>query len=112
MKVKCANGHIMWETTERYDPEVTPHGGMVRLLDKWKTLGWPVFGDDITIATAGTPASEMDCPECLAPLVIGGRLLVIPDPEVEEAEVEETEEVVEEAEPVEEPAPKRKRGKR
>jgi hypothetical protein len=84
MKVQCPNcKRIFWETTENYNPEVSPNGSMVRLLEPWKSNHWPVFGDGVMITVSGTLAAEMDCPACLAQLAPSGRLSVIE--EVEDA---------------------------
>jgi hypothetical protein len=80
MKVKCPNcGKIFWETTDKYDPNVSPNGSMVRLLEPWKSNNWPVFGDGVMIASASTLAAEMDCPACLSQLAPSGRLTTIED---------------------------------
>jgi len=69
LRVRCPNcKRCDFVTTEKYDPNVTPHGGMVRC-----TLPYAI--DWLTVST--TLAAEMCCPECLAPLVVKGRLVVI-----------------------------------
>ncbi len=85
MKVQCPNcKRIFWETTDKYDPNKTPNGSMVKQLEPYKSNHWPIFGDGVMRATAGTLAAEMDCPACLAQLAPSGRLRVIPDPVSEE----------------------------
>ena len=87
MKVQCPNcRRIFWETTDKYNPDIRPNGSMVRLLEPYKSNTWPIFGDGVMRATAGTLAAEMDCPACLAQLAPSGRLRVIPDPVSEECD--------------------------
>jgi hypothetical protein len=78
LKVKCPNcKRIFFSTTDKYDPDVSPNGSMVRLLPKWSH--WPLDW----ICTAGTKAAELSCPECLGQLAHkGGRLLVVDDEEI------------------------------
>ncbi len=79
LRVRCPNcKRCDFLTTDKYNPDVTPHGGMVRCL-------LPYHIDFLTLST--TLAAEMCCPECLAPLVVKGRLVVVdapitPPPEV------------------------------
>jgi DNA-directed RNA polymerase subunit RPC12/RpoP len=69
LKVQCPNcRRVLFETTERYDPNVAPHGGMVRSLVHFH-IDW--------LTTSTTKASEMTCPECLAQLVLNGMLRVL-----------------------------------
>lgn len=71
MKVKCPNcGRMDFVTTDKYDPNITPHGGMVRSLLPYQ-IDW------LTMST--TLAAEMTCPECLAQLAPSGKLWVIND---------------------------------
>jgi len=87
MKVQCPNcKRVFWETTDKYDPNIKPNGSMVKLLEPYKSNNWPIFGDGVMRATAGTLAAEMDCPACLAQLAPSGRLRVIPDPIKEECD--------------------------
>jgi hypothetical protein len=68
MKVKCPNcTRISFETTDQFNPDLPPHGGMVRCLLQYH-IDW--------LCAPTTKASEMCCPECLAPLVVGGVLNV------------------------------------
>lgn len=100
MKVKCPNCKaVMWQTTDQFDPDKTPHGAMLELLPPWKDNSWPIYGDGVMIASSTTACAEMDCPQCLAQLAPSGRLTIVPEevPQAEEA-VQETEEVVQETE--------------
>jgi len=68
-KVKCPNcKRISFVTTDKYDPNITPNGAMVRC-----TL--PFHIDWLTKST--TKVAEMTCPRCLAQLAPKGRLTVI-----------------------------------
>ena len=80
MKVQCPNCKtIMWETTETYDPNIRANGGMVRLLEPWKGLGWATFSEDVS-GHSTTLSAEMTCPKCEAALAPSGRLTVIDEP--------------------------------
>ena len=69
LKVKCINcGRTDFETTEKYNPDETPNGSMVKCL-------LPYHIDWLTLST--TKAAEMTCPECLAQLAPSGRLTVV-----------------------------------
>jgi hypothetical protein len=69
LKVKCPNcGRTDFETTDKYNPDVTPNGSMVKC-----TLQYHI--DWLTAST--TLASEMTCPECCAQLAPSGRLTVV-----------------------------------
>ena len=69
LKIKCVQcGRVSFETTEKFIPDVLPNGSMVKSLLPY---------DHDWLCAATTPASEMACPECLAPLVVGGVLNVI-----------------------------------
>lgn len=71
-KIKCPNcTRICFETTDQFNPNVPPHGGMVKFLLQYH-IDW--------LCVPTTKASEMCCPECLAPLVVGGVLNVILPP--------------------------------
>lgn len=81
LKVKCCNcGRTDFETTDKYDPNATPNGSMVKCL-------LPYHIDWLTMST--TKAAEMTCPECLAQLAPSGRLTVLPGPPKEHAQTEE-----------------------
>lgn len=93
LKVKCPNcTRICFETTDQFNPNVPPHGGMVKFLLQYH-IDW--------LCVPTTKASEMCCPECLAPLVVGGVLNVILPPrnigEYFEQETEEADRVAKEA---------------
>jgi len=83
-KVRCPNcKKIFWETTDKFDPEITPNGSMLRLLQPYRGNHWPIFGDGIMptrdgTGTAGTKCAEMDCPQCLAQLAPSGKLSIAP----------------------------------
>ena len=69
LKVKCPNcGRMNFETTEQFNPDARPHGGMVKCLLPYQ-IDW--------LCSSTTMASEMTCPECLAPLVVGNVLNVV-----------------------------------
>ncbi len=69
MKVRCPNcTRISFETTDQFNPDLPPHGGMVKSLLQYH-IDW--------LTSPTTKASEMACPECLAPLVVGGVLNVM-----------------------------------
>ena len=123
MKVKCPNCKVvMWKTTDQFDPDIRPHGGMLELLRPWKNNNWPIYGDGVMIASHTTACAEMDCPMCLAQLAPSGHLTLVPDepvveevveeaPQVEtvaEEVTEEVQEVTEKPEPVVKPRAKRK----
>lgn len=79
LKVKCTTcGGILHETTDKYDPNKTLNGSMVRLIYPWKSWGWSAF-DDETANISTTPAVLMCCPACSAPLVKNGRLTIVKD---------------------------------
>ena len=99
MKVKCPNCKRMsFETTEHYDPNANVRGHFVRCLLPYQ-IDW--------LCSSTTHAAEMCCPECLAPLVVKGKLLVVEDkPVVEEVKPAEPETVPEPTEPaIPEPEP-------
>ena len=57
LKVKCTNcGRTDFVTTDKYDPNATPNGSMVKCL-------LPYHIDWLTMST--TKAAEMTCPEWL-----------------------------------------------
>lgn len=79
LKVKCTTcGGVLHETTDKYDPNKTLNGSMVRLIYPWKSWGWSAF-DDETANISTTPAVLMCCPNCSAPLVKNGRLTIVKD---------------------------------
>jgi ribosomal protein S27E len=79
LKVKCTTcGGVLHETTEKYDPNKTLNGSMVRLIYPWKSWGWSAF-DDETANISTTPAVLMCCPNCSAPLVKNGKLTIVED---------------------------------
>lgn len=71
MRVKCDNcKRILFETTDKYDPNTSPNGSMVRFLGGYH-IDW--------LMSSTTLAAEMACPECQAQLAPSGRLTVLPD---------------------------------
>lgn len=75
MKVKCPNcGRMDFDTTDKYNPDVTPNGSMVKSNLTYH-IDW--------LCSSTTLASEMTCPECLAQLAPSGRLLVVPSKSVD-----------------------------
>lgn len=69
LKIQCPNcKRIMFETTDKFNPDVTPNGSFVKSLAPYQ-IDW------LTMST--TLCSEMTCPECLAQLAPSGRLTVI-----------------------------------
>lgn len=88
LRVKCNGcGKILHETTDKYDPNITPNGSMVRLIFPWKSWGWSAF-DDEGEAISTTSAVMMSCPACSAPLVLGGKLNIVAEPEKPKTQVE------------------------
>jgi len=68
-KIRCPScTRISLETTNQFNPDLPPHGGMVKCLLQYH-IDW--------LCTPTTKAAEMCCPECLAPLVVGGVLNVV-----------------------------------
>lgn len=68
-KVKCQNcGRKDFETTDKFDPDKSPNGAMVKCLRPYQ-IDW--------LTTSTTKTAEMTCPECLAPLAPGGILNVL-----------------------------------
>jgi uncharacterized protein YbaR (Trm112 family) len=58
----------LFETTEKYNPDISPNGSMVRFLGGYH-IDW--------LTTSATKVSEMACPECQGQLAPSGRLTVI-----------------------------------
>lgn len=70
MKVQCPQcKRLTHETTDLFNPDIRPNRKMIRLLNPWKR--WHP-GD-------GYMSSDLECPNCCAPLAPGGRLRVVPD---------------------------------
>lgn len=60
LKVQCPNCKRKdFVTTDRFDPDVTPNGGMVKCLLPYQ-IDW--------LCSSSTLCAQMTCPECLAPL--------------------------------------------
>lgn len=73
LRVKCPNcGRICFVTTNQYDPDRTPHGGMVDLKHECASWGLDWLTKPVTVAAA------MTCPKCDVSLVRKGRLIVLP----------------------------------
>ena len=83
LKVHCPNcKKVFWETTDKFDSNITPNGSMLRFLQPYRGNHWPIFGDGIMptrdgTGIAGTKCAEMDCPQCLAQLAPSGKLSVV-----------------------------------
>ncbi len=78
--VKCPNcGRICFVTTDEYDPDKVPHGGMVKLLHECSSWGIEWLTHRVTLAPA------MTCPKCEAPLVLKERLVIVSKQETKEA---------------------------
>ncbi len=68
LKIQCPNcRRLDFETTEKYIPDVTPNGSMVKCLLPYH-IDW--------LCSSTTGVSEMTCPECLAQLAPSGRMTV------------------------------------
>ncbi len=50
------------ETTDQFDPDKSPHGGMFRLKDKYKANGWEAFPEH-----SGVTGDAIECPDCGGP---------------------------------------------
>jgi hypothetical protein len=60
LKVQCPNCKRKdFVTTDRFDPDVTPNGGMVKCFLPYQ-IDW--------LCSSSTLCAQMTCPECLAPL--------------------------------------------
>ena len=71
LPVKCPNcKKILFKTTDKYDPNVSPRGDMLKSL--------VTYHMDFLL-TSSTPVSSLTCPECTCQLAPYGRLTVIPD---------------------------------
>jgi uncharacterized protein YbaR (Trm112 family) len=69
LKVVCPQcKRRLFETTEKYNPDISPNGSMVRFLGGYH-IDW--------LTTSATKCSEMACPECQGQLAPSGRLTVI-----------------------------------
>uniref|UniRef100_A0A6H1ZTP6 C2H2-type domain-containing protein n=1 Tax=viral metagenome TaxID=1070528 RepID=A0A6H1ZTP6_9ZZZZ len=69
LKVQCpVCKRVMFETTDKFNPDVTPNGSFVRSLALYQ-IDW--------LTSSTTLCPEMTCPECLAPLAPKGRLTVL-----------------------------------
>lgn len=69
MKIQCPNCKRKdFETTKKYNPDLPPNGSMVKSLLPYQ-IDW--------LCSSTTKGAEMTCPECLAALVVKGRLTII-----------------------------------
>ena len=81
LQVKCTTcGIVRHQTTEHYQPDQTPKGHFIELIDPWKSWRWNTY-DEGGEGISTTPAVMMCCPGCSAPLVLNGRLTVLPPEE-------------------------------
>jgi len=77
--VICQNGchGVYLETTEQFDPDKTPHGGMFRLVEPYKGNGWSSFPEH-----EGVTGAALECPDCGAPyLNSSNRVALVPGSE-------------------------------
>jgi len=80
MIVKCPQCKVSYyETTDKYDPDVSPNGSMLRLRDPWRSMGWATYGLDRGEGP-GLLWSDLECTGCSAPLAPSGRLIMGPNP--------------------------------
>ena len=103
-KVVCNNCKgIRHITTKFYDPNQTPRGNFLELIDPWKKWKWDCYNDEGR-SSSSVPASLMCCPGCAAPMVKNGRLTIAPEPVKQKTQAEVNQEKIndETNEPVEE----------
>jgi hypothetical protein len=79
MDIKCNNcKQIYFETTDTYDPDRLPNGGMIDLKPKFKRMGWgPAY--PVGKGRSNVLYSALFCPQCGSPVVVKGRLTVVED---------------------------------
>ena len=99
IKIKCPIcREICFETTEKFRPDVTVNGSMVRTLPR---ITWHIDW----LCSDVTPAAQMTCPMCdVGQLAPSGRLMLVDPPPFKEPEIPQ----VETPAPVEEVAPEAK----
>jgi uncharacterized protein YbaR (Trm112 family) len=69
MKVVCPQcKRKLFETTPKYNPDISPNGSMLKFLGGYH-IDW--------LTTSATKCSELACPECQGQLAPFGRLTVI-----------------------------------
>lgn len=69
LKVVCPQcRRRLFITTPQYNPDVSPHGGMLKFLGGYH-IDW--------LTTSATKCSELACPECQGQLAPSGRLTVV-----------------------------------
>jgi len=88
LKVKCPNcKRILFETTDKYNPDVQPNGSMVKCLLPYH-IDW--------LCSSATYAAQMTCPECTCQLAPYGRLtVIIPQPSPESVAEPENQRTIE-----------------
>lgn len=82
MRVKCPKCRRTdtYVTTDKYNPDAIPHGGMITLRNP-KHKGGMTFGT--VKGTSSIGAAFMECCDCGGQLVVNNRLWVFPDDEPE-----------------------------
>lgn len=88
LPVKCPNcKKILFKTTDKYDPNVSPRGDMLKSLVTYHL--------DFLL-TSSTPVSSLTCPECTCQLAPYGRLtVIIPQPSPESVAEPENQRTIE-----------------
>ena len=78
MRVQCpkCKRKNTYTTTDKYNPDIMPHGGMVTLRNP-KHKGGMTFGT--VKGTSSIGAAYMECCDCAGKLVVGNRLIVLPE---------------------------------
>jgi hypothetical protein len=78
MRVQCpkCKRKNTYTTTDKYNPDIMPHGGMVTLRNP-KHKGGMTFGT--VKGTSSIGAAFMECCDCAGKLVVGNRLIVLPE---------------------------------
>ena len=71
------------ETTDQFDPNKSPHGGMFRLKDKYKANGWEAFPEH-----SGVTGDAIECPDCGGPYQDITNRVKVDAPEMDEAEAQ------------------------
>jgi hypothetical protein len=78
MRVQCpkCKRKNTYTTTDKYNPDIVPHGGMVTLRNP-RHKGGMTFGT--VKGTSSIGAAFMECCDCGGMLVQGNRLIVLPE---------------------------------
>ena len=80
MDVKCPQcGKTYYETTDTFDPDISPNGSMLRLKEPWRSRGWATYGLG-RIEGKGLLVYGMECTGCGAPLAPSGKLRIVNKP--------------------------------